>query len=182
MRIEEAIRQPKFRNNFQRALINLLYTSNWLRDVRVQMFKPYGLNPQQYNVLRILNGKHPDPCTAGEIKRVMLDKSPDLTRLIDKLCERGLVNREICAENRRKMDITIRDDGIELLGQIKPAVDHLTDSKKLLMLKPWSSAESSINYGHETLLSFIAYAGPAFGNSFQRLGTRAAHRSIALKS
>ena len=131
MRIEDAIKQRKFQTEYQRAIINLLYTSNWLRDQRIGIFKPFGLTTAQYNVLRILNGSAPKPLSAGAIKEVMLDKSPDLTRLLDKLCERGFVNREICAQNRRKMDITITKAGKQLLKDIEPDVAQLSHSGKI---------------------------------------------------
>ena len=84
------------------------------------IFKDLGITPQQYNVLRILKGKHPGCCAAGDIKEVMLDKSPDLTRLIDRLIEKGYVTREVCMENRRKLDIAITDKGLAFTKEIGP--------------------------------------------------------------
>ena len=120
MKIEEEIKQKKFESNYQKAHLNIFFTANWLMDRSKIIFKNFGITPQQYNVLRILKGKHPECCAAGDIKEVMLDKSPDLTRLIDRLMEKGYVTRGVCVENRRKLDIEITDKGLALIKEISP--------------------------------------------------------------
>lgn len=115
MSIEEDIKQASFKSSLEKAVVNLLYTYNWLRDNSQDIYKPFGLKMQHYNILRILKGKHPDVISPGEIKEVMLDKSPDLTRLLDKLVDMNLVKRELCPENRRRMNISITKEGLELL-------------------------------------------------------------------
>lgn len=121
MGISKAIKQQTFKSKHEMLLINLIYTSNWLRDQHKGLLDKYEIKSQHYNILRILKGKHPDPASPGDIKDVMLDKSPDLTRLIDKLISMKLVYRNECKENRRKVDVYISDDGIKLLEEI--AVD-----------------------------------------------------------
>lgn len=123
MKIEEAIKQKKFKSSYQKATINLIYTSNWLNDQMKQGFKPYDITSQQYNVLRILRGKHPDVCNAGYIKEVMLDKTPDLTRLIDRLLKKKLVTRETCEQNRRRVEIKITEEGLKLIKKIEKEFD-----------------------------------------------------------
>jgi len=120
MKIEEEIKQKKFESNYQKAHLNIMFTANWLMDKSKLLFKGFGITLQQYNVLRILKGKHPGCCAAGDIKEVMLDKSPDLTRLIDRLMEKGFVTRGVCEENRRKLDIAITDKGLTLIKEINP--------------------------------------------------------------
>ena len=127
--IDEEINQSKFESDFQRAHLNLIFTANWFRDQSKAMFKQFDLTSQQFNVLRILKGAHPKVCSAGYIKDVMIDKSPDLTRLIDRLISKGLVSRCVCPDNRRKLDITITDKGISLLNKINPIVKK--ESEKL---------------------------------------------------
>ncbi|MCH8319037.1 MAG: MarR family transcriptional regulator [Bacteroidetes bacterium] len=122
MKIEEEIKQKKFESNYQMAHINIMFTANWLMDKSKTIFKLFGITPQQYNVLRILKGKHPGCCAAGDIKEVMLDKSPDLTRLIDRLMEKGFVTRGVCVENRRKLDIAITDKGLTLIKETAPKI------------------------------------------------------------
>ncbi len=118
MKIEEAIKQSKFENSYQKAIINIIYTANWLRDQQQETFKQHDILPQHYNVLRIVNGRYPNAISPGEIKEVMLDKGNDVTRLIDKLVKKDLVKRHTCESNRRKIDIIITKEGIQFLKEI----------------------------------------------------------------
>ena len=120
--IEKDIQQKRFNSGYEKALVNLLYTTNWLRDIQQTTLKPHGIKEQHYNVLRILKGRYPKTASAGEIKAVMLDKSPDLTRLVDKLCSKGWVERETCPENRRKVNLIISDLGIEILKDLNKVI------------------------------------------------------------
>jgi len=99
-------------------MVNLLYTHNWYRDKYRNVYKEFNIKMQHYNVLRILKGSKPKSISPGEIKEVMLDKSPDLTRLLDKLVQIGLVDRHLCPANRRKMDVIITKKGEALLSKI----------------------------------------------------------------
>ncbi len=123
MRIEEAIKQDKFGSVYQKVFINITFTHNWLKDLYKDTFKAYGLTIQQYNVLRILRGAYPDVKSAGEIKSVMIDKSPDLTRLMDRLVAKGYAERELSSTNRRKIDIKITKEGLDLLSNMEEQVD-----------------------------------------------------------
>lgn len=105
-------------------MINLLYTSNWLRDRQHRIFKEYKILPQHYNVMRIVKGQHPEPVSPGYILDVMLDKGRDLTRLVDKLVRLGYLNRMTCPENRRKVDITITPKGINIVNDVKERIDE----------------------------------------------------------
>ena len=118
MSIEQDIKQASFKTSLEKAVVNVLYTYNWLRDQSQDVYKPYGIKMQHYNVLRILKGKHPESLSPGEIKEVMLDKAPDLTRLLDKLVGMKLVKRDICPENRRRMDVNITNTGIQILEKL----------------------------------------------------------------
>ena len=120
MTINEAVKQANFQNEQQRMLINVLYTNNWLINKIKKTLKPHNITHHQYNVLRILQGKHPAACSAGNIKQVMLDKTPDVTRLIDRLLQKGYVSRCVCSNNRRQIDICITEKGILLLQDIEP--------------------------------------------------------------
>ena len=124
-RIEEAINQTKFKNAYHRMMVNLQYTSNWFRDRQMEIFRPYGLLPQHFNIMRILKGRDPKPASAGEIKEVMLDKAPDLTRLVDKLVHLELVDRRLCPENRRRMEIFLTNNGKEVLKELNDKVSAL---------------------------------------------------------
>lgn len=144
MEIKEAIKQSRFSDNYQKLIINVLYTANWLRDEQTIQLKQYDILPQHFNALRIIRGRHPKPISPGEIKEVLIDKANDLTRLLDKLEKKGLVKRCLCPTNRRKMEVTITSQGIGLLDQAGASVarftqriqKHLTDKEadKLSML------------------------------------------------
>ncbi|MFM7639213.1 MAG: MarR family winged helix-turn-helix transcriptional regulator [Bacteroidota bacterium] len=138
MKLEEAIKQKRFESPQIKAMLNIMYTANWLMGEFRDIYKPYGITPQQYNVLRILRGKHPESVNPSEIKEVMLDKNPDITRLCDRLLAMGLIGRSIDAENRRKMNILITDHGLHMLAQIQP----LLEERQALIL-----SRSGLDYG-----------------------------------
>jgi len=107
----------KFANNKVKALINILFTANWITNFQNTFFKPYGISPQQYNILRILNGAQ-EPLKVQIIKQRMIDRSPNATRLMDKLCSKKLIDRIPCPGDRRVVHIVITDKGKELLEDI----------------------------------------------------------------
>ncbi|MEN7547655.1 MarR family transcriptional regulator [Rapidithrix thailandica] len=124
MKIEDAIRQGKaFKDAYQKLYINLIYTSNSLSNQFDKAFKKHGLTSQQFNILRILKGAHPEVKCAGDIKLVMLDKNPDVTRLVDRLVQKGLVFRNTCPNSRRKVDIGITQEGLDLIDSIGPDLE-----------------------------------------------------------
>lgn len=130
MNILQEINQKSFKTNTEKAMVNLLFTYNWHRDYYKDVYKAYGIKSQHYNVLRILRGKNPDPCSPGEIKQVMLDKSPDLTRLLDKLVDMDLVQRNLCQENRRMMDVYITSEGEKTLNEIEIKYKSVNNKRK----------------------------------------------------
>lgn len=133
MKIEEAINQKQFRNDWQRATINLLYTHNWVENQVKSLLKPYGITPQQFNVLRILRGQFPEPLTTSVIRERMLDKMSDASRIVDRLCRKGVVERKTCPMDKRLVDVLITETGLKLLQDIDKeeirldiAQNHLT--------------------------------------------------------
>lgn len=132
MKFEEEIKQSKFDSSTQKAVLNVMFTSNWINALFRDVFKPYDLTPQQYNVLRILRGKHPKSANPGEIKDVMLDKNPDLTRLCDRLCKLGLITRGVDKTNRRKINIKISDAGLDMLKKLDPKIKKMQSAMKSL--------------------------------------------------
>jgi DNA-binding MarR family transcriptional regulator len=116
MTLEEEIKQQKkFTNEYEKVAVNILFTSGWLYNLNAARMKKHGVTPEQYNVMRILRGSYPKPLMLGDITCRMLDKSSNATRLVEKLRQKGLVEREICPENRRQVDITITAKGLALL-------------------------------------------------------------------
>ncbi|WP_452600216.1 MarR family winged helix-turn-helix transcriptional regulator [Pontimicrobium sp. MEBiC01747] len=106
-----------FPNNKVKALLNVIYTANWINNKQNAYFRPFGISPQQFNILRILKGAK-KPIKVQTIKERMLERSPNATRLMDKLCDKQLIERLPCAEDRRVVYISITDKGLMLLDDI----------------------------------------------------------------
>ena len=117
--IKDAIQQKKFRNVNHQAQVNLIYTSNWLQNQIAKIFKKYGLSSQQYNVLRILNGSHPNSLNLSQIKSRMLDKMSDTSRVVERLRLSGYLTRVPSKEDRRESIITISKKGLKLVEEMK---------------------------------------------------------------
>jgi DNA-binding MarR family transcriptional regulator len=132
MSINLAIQQKKFKNEQEKVLVNLMYTSGWLNSLQVKFFKQFNLSPQQYNVLRILRGQQPKSICVGDIQERMLDKMSNASRLVDKLLQRNLVRRDTCNKDRRRMDVCITDEGMKLLDQIDE--EHVTYILQLITI------------------------------------------------
>lgn len=106
-----------FISNKVKALINIKYTANWLNSRENDFFKPYLISPQQYNILRILRGAK-DEIKVQIVKDRMIERAPNATRLMDKLCDKKLIERARCEHDRRVVYVKITKFGLELLSQI----------------------------------------------------------------
>jgi DNA-binding MarR family transcriptional regulator len=82
--IEEEIKQSKFKNEFSKVIVNLIFTNNWLSQMQHSLFKPFGLTIPQFNVLRILRGQHPQAATVNLLIERMLNKSSNASSIVDK--------------------------------------------------------------------------------------------------
>lgn len=118
MKIEDEIKQLKFKSPYQKAVINLIFTANWLQGHQQEFFKKFGLTNQQFNILRILKGQHPKAISATEIKSRMLDKNSDVSRLLDRLALKGLIDKQTCPNDKRAADISITTAGLEILSEL----------------------------------------------------------------
>ncbi|HZY82116.1 MAG TPA: MarR family transcriptional regulator [Cyclobacteriaceae bacterium] len=118
MRIEDEIKQPKFRDAYQRLVVNLLFTSNWLEGRQHDFFKPFGITTQQFNILRILRGQHPNQISGVEIKTRMLDRNSDISRLLDRLLKKELINKSQSENDKRAANVSITQKGLDLLSRI----------------------------------------------------------------
>jgi DNA-binding MarR family transcriptional regulator len=128
LKIEEEINQSKFRSAPEKALVNIIYTANFIEDSYKTALKLYDISLSQYNVLRILKGRKEATC--GDLKEVMLDKNPDVTRLCDKLVDKKLILRNFNKENRRQILLRISDKGIKMLEDIHPYFEAINQSLK----------------------------------------------------
>ena len=102
--------------NYLKAIHQIICAGHWITDTVGQELKEFGITEPQFNVLRILHGRKGLPITVQEIQEQMVQRTSNVTRIIDKLLDKGLVDRRECLENRRKMDITITAEGIEKLA------------------------------------------------------------------
>ncbi|MCW5906451.1 MAG: MarR family transcriptional regulator [Chitinophagales bacterium] len=131
--IEEEIKQQKkFSSEYEKAAVNILFTSGWLYNLNAARFKKHDITPEQYNVLRILRGTYPKPMMLSEITCRMLDKSSNATRLVEKLRLKGYVKRDLCPTNRRQVDIVITEKGLSLLTKIDNETDEWHNALKTI--------------------------------------------------
>ena len=107
----------------KKVMMNIMYTQNVLGENFNETVKDYDLSPEQYNVLRILRGQKGKPANMCVIQERMIARTSNTTRLVDKLLLKGLVTREVCEENRRKMEILITEKGLNLLSELDPLLN-----------------------------------------------------------
>ncbi|KQS45636.1 MAG: MarR family transcriptional regulator [Flavobacterium sp.] len=124
MKIEEIIKTTSPMAIGKRTVLNIMYTQNVLSERFNEILKAYDLSPEQFNVLRILKGQNGKPTNMCVIQERMIAKTSNTTRLVDKLLLKELVTREICPDNRRKMEIAITEKGLELLAELNPKVEY----------------------------------------------------------
>ncbi len=117
MSIEKDISQPAFRNEYQKGIINLIYTYNWMNEKMKKVFDNEGVTAQQYNILRILRGAG-KPISTLQIRERMLDKMSDTSRIVDRLVLKGLAKKNICKKDKRLVDVNISSAGEKLLAGI----------------------------------------------------------------
>ncbi|MFN3315359.1 MAG: MarR family winged helix-turn-helix transcriptional regulator [Raineya sp.] len=129
--IEEAI-QSRFRNEKHKAIVNILYTAKYIESKIDAFIKPYQLTHQQYNILRIVRGASGKPVSLKYIKERMLDKMPDASRIVDKLYQKELLERVECSKDRRSVDITITNKGLELLSKMDENAKEMDDLLEVL--------------------------------------------------
>jgi len=130
MSIEKDISQRKFRTEYQKVMINLIFTHNWMMERMKAFFEQADLTSQQFNILRILRGAG-QPLSTLQIRQRMLDKMSDTSRIVDRLVKKGLVKKVICKSDRRLVDVSITDKGMKLLermDELQPQLDGIVES------------------------------------------------------
>ena len=118
MRIEDEIKQQKFKTPHQKAVLNLIYTTSWMQGRQKDIFKTFNITLQQFNILRILRGQHPNSTSATEIKSRMLDKNSDVSRLLDRLLAKKVITKRVSTNDKRAADVNLTEEGLELLKAI----------------------------------------------------------------
>jgi DNA-binding MarR family transcriptional regulator len=132
MAIEDDIKQPKFKNEYNKLVVNILYTQSWLLEKQTSIFKPFGLTAPQYNVLRILRGQKGKPATINLIIDRMLDRMSNASRIVDRLERKELVTRKQCPQDRRAVDVFISEKGLQLLDKIDQRMEGWEENLKVI--------------------------------------------------
>ena len=117
MTLEKDLNQTKFRNEHQKATVNIIFTNNWIMERINRIFDASGITSQQYNILRILRGAG-EPLSTSQIRQRMLDKMSDSSRIVDRLLLKGMVKKTECKSDKRLVDVIITPRGLKLLEKI----------------------------------------------------------------
>lgn len=123
MRLEDAIKSNKFANEQHKASINLFYTAYWLKSHVSSALKELGITTEQYNVLRILKGKHPEKMCVKDISSRMVEKNSNVPRIVERLVVKKLVKRNTSKEDKRETLITLTEKGIQQLGEATEIIE-----------------------------------------------------------
>lgn len=126
MKLEEALQTTKFESVQHKALLNVFYTSYWYRTHVSAVLKQYGLTSEQFNVMRILRGKHPEALCVKNIGSRMIEKSSNVPRIIDRMILKGYAIRTQSPEDRRETLVSLTEKGIEQLAKASEAMTKLS--------------------------------------------------------
>ena len=128
MKLETAIKSNKFKSNKHKAALNIIYTAWWLKSSSAKELKEYGLTHEQYNVLRILKGKHPEQMCVKDIASRMIEKNSNVPRIIDRLVIKKLVKRGNSEIDKRETVMNITPAGISILESCSLILDKTMDN------------------------------------------------------
>jgi DNA-binding MarR family transcriptional regulator len=141
MRIEEEIQQQQFATPAEKTLVNLVFTVNWLNERLDAALRPHGVTQRQYNILRILRGQQGKSICLEDIKGRMLDRNPDVSRLVERMRAAGLLDRTTNPDNRRRVEVRITQAGLDLLND----VEHLVKQSYAPLTQLGESEHAVIN-------------------------------------
>ena len=125
MKLEEAIQSSGFKNEKQKAVVNIMYTAYRVKTNISQALKDYGLTPEQYNVLRILKGKYPDQMCVKDIAQRLIERSSNVPRIIDRLEVKKLVKRSQSGADKRETVMILSQAGINMLEVVNPTLEKI---------------------------------------------------------
>lgn len=133
MEIEKEIKQTvRFGSEYQKMVVNIMYTASWLHIQHTRYLKPLDLTPQQFNLLRILRGKHPDPVTINMLIDRMIDKSSNASRLVERLYAKGFVSKKTNKKDKRSVLVSITPSGLETLLEADAVLRKMEEELKTL--------------------------------------------------
>ena len=139
MKLEQEIQQEKFQSEYHKVHVNVLFTASWLNLQTTKLLKTHNISPQQFNILRILRGMHPEPASVKILTERMIDKMSNASRLVEKLKQKGLVEREASENDRRRVNVNITPQGLELLEKASHDIEKSIKSN----LSNLSTSEAS---------------------------------------
>lgn len=122
MKLEDVLKTNKFNDEVHKATLNILYTSYWMRDNVSSTMKEIGITSEQFNILRILKGKHPEAMCVKDIASRMIEKSSNVPRILDRLVAKELVMRTTSKEDKRETIISLTDSGMQTLQRANEAL------------------------------------------------------------
>lgn len=122
MELEKEIHQTKFKNDYHKIVVNIIYSYSWVTGLVKERLSKQEVTLQQYNILRILRGQYPKPATINLLKERMLDKMSDASRIVERLVQKELVTRTINKTDRRAVDILITEKGLDVLKDLDPVI------------------------------------------------------------
>jgi len=135
MGIDKEIKQATFRNNQNKAMVNIMFTHAWMVDHIKSFVKSENITPQQYNILRILRGAG-EPLSTLQLRERMLDKMSDTSRIVERMVSKNLVQKAISEKDKRMVDVILTPQGAELLEnldrrnqELDAVVNHLSDDE-----------------------------------------------------
>lgn len=124
MSIDKEINQSKFRNEYQKVMINIIYTAGWVNEKVKTILDTESITGQQFNILRILKGNQ-EPLSTLQIRERMLDKMSDTSRIVDRLVIKELVKKKVCTTDKRMIDVSITNKGLKLLDRLDKMNENL---------------------------------------------------------
>ncbi|TDQ81756.1 MarR family winged helix-turn-helix transcriptional regulator [Sphingobacterium yanglingense] len=119
MGIEDRIKTSRFQDDWHKATINVLFTNNWLTNLLEERASRLSITLQQFNVLRILRGQYPKPASNATIRERMINSTPDISRLVERIVTKGLVTRTKNKTDKRAVDLLITEKGLQLLEELE---------------------------------------------------------------
>ncbi len=125
MALENEINQTSFRSEDQKAIVNIIFTYHWVTEQVKSILADEDITMQQYNILRILRGSHPDPLSTLTIRERMLDKMSDTSRIVDRMLRKGLVVKRICTNDKRLVDVNLTEEGLIMLLRLDERMDAM---------------------------------------------------------
>ena len=136
MRLEEEIKQSRFKDEYHKLGVNIIYSASWMSSRHLQVLKKFNISTQQFNILRILKGQYPEPATVKLLTERMIDKMSNASRLVEKLKQKGYVERTSCPKDRRRVDIAITAEGKKIVDRASRVLEgEINNSLSVLTKK-----------------------------------------------